>query len=69
VARFAAGAYAFLECRFQADRLVVLFQEILEGFVGNLLKGLSCWLATASMACHVSSSNCTRFPGMADPSV
>jgi hypothetical protein len=54
---------------FQADRLVVLFQEILEGFVGNLLKGLSCWLATASMACHVSSSNCTRFPGMADPSV
>jgi hypothetical protein len=49
--------------------LVVLFQEILEGFVGNLLKGLSCWLATASTACHVSSSNCTRFPGMADPSV
>ena len=41
MARFAAGAYAFLKRRFQADRLVVFFQEILEGFVGKLLKELS----------------------------
>jgi hypothetical protein len=41
MARFAAGTYAFLERRFQADRLVVFLQEVLEGFVGKLLKGLS----------------------------
>lgn len=41
MARFAAGAYAFLKRRFQADRLVVFFHEILEGLVGKLRKGLS----------------------------
>jgi hypothetical protein len=68
VARFAAGAYAFLKRRFQADRLVVFFQEILEVFVGKLRKGLSLSARDRPIACHVSSSNCTRFPAMANPS-
>jgi hypothetical protein len=57
-------ADALLERGFQTDRLVVLLQQVLEGFISELLKRLGRSRATASIACKVSSSNCTRFPAL-----
>jgi hypothetical protein len=50
-------ADAFLERRLQPHRLLTLLEHVLERLVGELLEGQPSRDSTASIACHVSSSN------------
>jgi hypothetical protein len=54
---------------FQIGRPVILAQKVAEGFLGQLLEVHHAVTASKSTACHVSSSNWTRFPGISAPPV